>query len=310
MRFVLVALAVVGCHHNPGTPGPSTPANKAAAPDYRTTADDELGFLPVGTDIVIGMNVTQFRGTAMWNSLQPQIDGFRRELEQIVGDCSHPNPIDTIERGTVAINLAPDGNPHGVFVVRGIDTTRVLDCMIQQMKKEGGTGMLDRGVAIMSMPGSRTQLAAAVVGPSTLVMQTETTVTYDSMTKILTSGSPLRSSPVFMEFYKRREAGASFWGMANGNAWFFEELAQMGMRPKSLDGTLIVTDRLAFSIRMTMASPADAAKVSAELDKIKGPAGGFVQQFDTRIDDATLRIHVVMTEQQVRGLAGMLGGMP
>jgi len=288
-------------------------ANKAAAPDYRATADDELGFLPVGSDFVIGANLAQFRGTAMWHSLQPQIDGFRRELDQFAGDCARPSPLDTVERATAAITVAPNGDPKGVVVVRGVDTTRVLDCIVQQSKKGGNTAMLDRGVAIMTTTEGRNQVrmaAAAVVGPSTLVIELDTKVSYDSMSKILASGSPLRTSAVFMELYKRREAGASVWGMANGNAYFFEELAQMGMRPKSVDGTLIVTDRLAFSIRVTMASPADAAKVSAEIDKIKGPAASFVQQFDTRVDESTLSMHVVLTEQQVSSLAGMLGGMP
>ena len=306
MRFLLVVFAIAACHRAPTATTP--PENKAAAPDYRATADDELGFLPVGVDIVMGMNFGVLRSSAMWHSLSPQVDELRRELEKLAGECARPNPIDTLERGALAINVLPNGDPQGVIVVRGIDTSRVLDCMVKQTKQRSGTATLDRGVAIMSADGSRTQMAAAVVGPSTLVMQLDATVSYDSMAKVLASGAPLRSSAVFMGLYKRREPGAALWGMANGNASFFEELAQMGMRPKSIDGTLTVTDRLSFAVRMTMPSAADAAKVGGELDKIKGPAGNFVDRFETRIDDATVHIHVVVTEAQARSMLGMMGG--
>jgi hypothetical protein len=306
MRYVLFALALCACHRAPtGT----TPANRAPAPDYRATADDELGFLPVGADMVIGINAVAMRQSALWHTFEPQIRQMAAELEKLGGSCGSQNPIDTVERATLAITMMPDKSMHGVIVVRGIDTSKMLDCTVTESKKAGGNATIDRGVVIVSYPNRPgLQMAATAVGPSTAVMQLETAVSYDTMQKVLASGSPLRGSPSFMALYQRREPGASLWGMANGNAPMFNEMAQMGMRPKSIDGTIVLTDKIAVAMRLALDSPAAAAKVGGELDKVKGPASQFVEKFDSRVEGSLVAMNVVVTEAQMRALIGMLGG--
>ncbi|HEY5951905.1 MAG TPA: hypothetical protein VIV40_40695, partial [Kofleriaceae bacterium] len=148
MRFVLVLLALAACHR---APTGSTPANKAPAPDYRATADDELGFLPAGSDLVLGVNMRALRASAMWNSFGPQIAALGREFDKLGGNCGK-NPLDTLERVTMALNVLPNGGVRGVVVARGVDTSRALDCVVQETKRNGGTAVLDRGVVVASNP--------------------------------------------------------------------------------------------------------------------------------------------------------------
>lgn len=152
-------------------------------------------------------------------------------------------------------------------------------------------------------------MALTVVGPSTELIQGDRAASYDSMQKLLASGAPLRTaSPMFMQLFERRERGAAVWGMANGNARIFADLAQMGMRPTSIDGTLSISDRLTLALRATMASPADAQRVAAEVDKVKGPASTMVEHFESRVEGSLVALDVVITEAQLHALIGMLGG--
>lgn len=304
MRLALLVLAVLGCHH---APPPAPPANQAPAPDFTATANDVLGFLPAETDLVLGVDMAALRHSAMWQQFQPQVQAIGQEFAKLGGQCG-PNPIDTLERFAMAVKVQNDGAVQGVIVARGVDTTRVLDCIVAQSNKNGGTAKLDRGVAVVTYPDRpNVQMAAATVGPSTLVVQLDATANADTIAAVLASGTPLRKSTSFMTLFQRREPGAAVWGMANGNAPMFEQLAQMNMRPRSLDGTLSVTDRFTFAVRMTMATPEDAAHIVSELDQIKGPASSMVERFETRADGPTAVVTVAITVPQLRTLLGMLG---
>ena len=306
MRTLLVALAIAGCSRAPTA---ATPANKAPAADYQRTADDVLGFLPAQADVVAGVDMVALRSSALWSKFQPQVEAIGREFEKLGGQCG-ANPINTLERVTLAVKLVPSGNMTGVVVAHGIDTSRAIDCIAEQTRKNGGTAKVDRGVVIATYPDRPdAQMAATTVGAKTLVIQLDPTVSNDSIAAVLASGTPLRKSGSFMTLFERRERGASVWGMANGNAPLFNELAQMGMRPKSIDGTLTVTDRFTFAVRLAMPSAAEATRVVSEVDKIKGPASTMVERFDARADGANVTMDVVITEAQLRSLVGMLGGM-
>jgi hypothetical protein len=304
MRYVLLVLALCACHRAPTS---TTPANQAPSADYRATADDELGFLPVGSDLVLGVNMTAARQSALWHTFEAQIAALGKEFEKISGQCG-PNPINTVERFQMALTMNPDKTMHGVVVIRGVDTTKALDCVVTQSKKAGGNASVDRGVAVVSYPNKPVAMAVAVVGPSTVVMQLDKTVSYDTMQKVLASGAPLRTSPTFLTLYQRREPNASVWGMANGSAAMFNELAQQGVRPRSIDGTVVLTDKIALAVRLVMETPDAAAKVNSEIAKVKPMAGAYVETLDANANESTVAIRVVMNETQLRQIMGMLGG--
>jgi hypothetical protein len=311
MRYVLVALALVGglgaCRRAP-VAGP--PANKVQAPDYRATADDELGFLPVDAEIVAGIDIMSLRRSQLWQKFEPMfVSALGNELTRFREACGF-DPIKTIERITIAVKERGPNQYTGVIVIRGVDTSHVRECLAQEVTKSGGKATNDRGVVLVTQASSPGEtMAVGVVGASTMVMQMDAVTTYDSLTAVLNAGAPLRKSAAFMALQARREAGAAVWFMANGNSKAFDEMKQLGMAPKSMDGTLTVTDRFTGVLRMTMGNPSDASRMQAELDKIKAPVATMVEKFEARANGDTVSVLAVITEQQLRNMLQMFRGM-
>jgi hypothetical protein len=302
MRLMLLAVVVAACGSRP--PPAPPPANQAPAPDYRATTGDQLGFLPADAEIVVGVDIAAIRRSSLWHAFEPQFDALMRQFPE-VSACSQ-DYSKNLARITVSVKMLAPKRFDAVMVVHGTDMARGLACSIADAKRKGGTATVDRGVTITTSPSSPEHAGAMMlVGPRTLVVHIAPGASYDTLTKVLASGAPLRQSPAFMELYRRRERGAAMWGMANGNAAFF---SQLGMRPRSIDGTIIVTDDLMMAVRVTMQSPQDAASLEAQIDQIKPMAGGHVRRLDTRLDGAKLQIDVAMTEVQIRQLLDKLGG--
>jgi hypothetical protein len=310
MRNVLVALAVVACVGAcRRAPGPATPANQAAAPDYRATAEDELGFLPIDAEIVGGVDMMSLRRSQLWQKFEPMfVSALGPDLANFRNACGF-DPLKTIERITIALKERAGSQYTGVIVVRGVDTSRVRECLATEVQKNGGKAVTDRGVVLVTQPSSPgTTMAVGVVGASTMVVQVDAVTTVESLNGVLAGGAPLRKSGAFMSLQARREPGASMWFMANGNSKAFDQMKQMGMAPKSLDGTLTVTDKFAGVLRMTMGNASEASRMQAELDKIKAPISAMVEKFETRANGDLVAVEAVITEQQLRSMLQMLGG--
>ncbi len=306
MRYVLLALAVAACHR---APGPATPANTVAAPDYRVTADDELGFLPADAEIVAGIDMSSMRRSALWQKFEPLfVNALGEDLQKFRDACGF-DPLKTVERVTVALKERGPEKYTGVIVIRGVDTGHVRECLTTEVKKNGGTATNDRGIVLVSQPSMPdTTMAVGVVGTNTMIIHMDAVTTYDTLSAILASGVPLRKSTAFMTLYGRREPGASLWMMANGNSKAFDQMKQMGFSPKSLDGTLTLTDRFAGVLRMTMGDPSESARMQAEFDKIKPMLAPMVEKFETKANGNVLAVEAVITEQQLRNMLSMLGG--
>lgn len=307
MRYVLVALAAVsGCHR---APGPVTPANQAAAPNYAATADDELGFLPVDAEIVAGIDLMSLRRSQLWQKFEPMfISALGPDLEKFRTACGF-DPVKTIERVTIAVKERGPSQYTGVVVIRGVDTSHVRECLASEVQKSGGKATTDRGVVLVTQPSEPNMtMAVGVVGASTMVVQLDAVTNYDTLTAVLAGGAPLRKSSAFMTLQTRREPGASMWFMANGNSKAFDQMRSMGFAPKSLDGTLTVTEKFSGVLRMTLGNPSEAARMQAEFDKVKGMIAPMVEKFETRVSGDVVAIEGVITEQQLRSMLQMLGG--
>jgi hypothetical protein len=308
MRYVLVALAlgfVVSCKSSPSAP----PANKAAAPDYQQIAADELAFLASDADFVIGVDLATLRRSRLWTAFQPQIDAFMRQAQEaFAGGCGE-DYMKQLERITMAFKVLPGNEVTGVFVMRGGDAVAALDCSAKSADKTGKTATMDRGVLVLSKADNPLASASRAVGKSTMVGHLDKNASYDSVAAVLARGVPLRSSPEFLKLYDRREQGAVVWGMANGNASVFSQMAQSGLRPRSIDGTIGVTDRVTIIVRMTMGDGAQAASIAKEIEQVKAMAMSYVDRVDVRVVGPMTQVEVVVTEAQLRALAGMAGAL-
>jgi hypothetical protein len=308
MRLVLVALlAALGCSR---TPTAATPANKAPTPDYQQSATDELAFLASDADFVLGFDLKELRGSQIWKTFGPQIDAFMKKAQEEFGGTCNDDFMQKLERITVALKVPGGNKVSGVAVLHGGDMPGALKCSASIAGKSGKTATMDRDVLVLTN-AAKPELGSAsrAITPSTLVVHLDKGASYDSLGLVLASGVPLRTSPAFMKLYERRERGASMWGMANGNASVFDQMASSGMRPRSIDGTIVASDRLVINVRMTMAGAAEATNIAAEIDKMKGFAASYVERVDVRTEGELAHIQVALTEAQLRNLAGMLGAM-
>jgi len=288
-----------------GTTGPSNKADKPTGGSAQT-ADDVLGFLPANSDLVFGIDGVALRGSALWKQFEPQIEGaFGAKLPAMREKCGF-DPMTSIERVTVGGTMSEDNEQlDGVIVVRGVSGQQTLDCIAAATEGEGAVKM-EAGKLVLDKGGSD-KMVAAIVGESTLVVHVGKSATVASLDAVLGGGAPLRTSPVFMAMFDRREANASVWGMINGNSPLLKEAAQVGAKPKAVDGTLVVNDRFVGAIRIAFDNDGDAAKVHGQLSQVVPMAKSFLDKLDLRVDGATVRGDVVATDEQMKKLLGQMG---
>jgi hypothetical protein len=255
---------------------------------------------------VFGIDFVQLRGTALWQKYEPQLVKQIGVIDTYRQSCGF-DPVKTIERVTFAGSSTGPNTFSGVVVVRGVDSGRALEC-ITKHAKQIGTVANDGGVLVIKQQGMDA-MAVAAVDPMTVVVQVDATVNRETIGRVLRAGTPLRSSPTFMRLYERREAGASAWGMANGKSRVFQQAASMGINPKSVDGTLTVSDRFAMKARATFASADEAKKLADDANRMSAMARRFLDKLDIRADGPTVVVDGAITEAQLRTLMTMAGGM-
>jgi hypothetical protein len=306
MRSALVAVVLVliaGCYRDKGAPA-APPANRVEEP-RPATSDDVLAYLPVDAELVVGVEVSVLRQSALYRAFEQQLlDTYVNQLGE-AQRCGI-DPTRGLGRVTIAGKLDRDGNDfEGVVVFRGVDTTLALPCIGREATNKGKVERLGDFIVVTGEPDDT--FAAARAGDSTLVIQIGRAATRASLTSILSSGAPLRTSPAFMGLFGRREANAAVWGMVNGASPFMADLRLGGPTPRSVDGTLRVTHELVATIRMTMTSPADADQIVQSLTPMLPAAKNMLSRLDVRADGNVVNLDAVATEAQLRAFVGMLG---
>jgi hypothetical protein len=305
-KSLLAALAVhaglAGCYRDtPATTAPP-PANKQAAPAYAHEADDELAFLPKESEIVVGVDLATLRNTPAWrDQMEPGFD--RAAFEKIRKLCGF-NPWALITRITLATRkLGSDSEL--VVTLAGGDAKQAIACGLKQATTEY-TARADGDVTILSKTGDNFTIGLAPVGRSHALAFATPGVDAKRVHAQLAVGSPLRSSPAFMALYDKLERGASAWFIINGSSPLFTSMS-FGVRPKYIDGTLIVTDRYTLATRVTMFSAADASSLATTLQGVSGQLKALVETFDIRVEGEALHIDLVLTQPQMQTLLAMVG---
>jgi hypothetical protein len=306
VSVVLVGLVSASCGGGSaaGSGGTGVPSNKVEPTGAAAAADDVLGFLPVDSEIVLGVDAVTLRKSQLWATFESQIVGlFAGTLDSMRQQCGF-DPVSSLERVTVGGRIDASERFSGVMVFRGVAGERTLDCIAQA----NADAKIRRGKGTVTI--SRTgndDVIATTVGASTLVAQFAAGANEGTVQAVLASGTPLRTSQTFMSLFQRREPDAALWVMVNGNSPVLAPMVQAGGRPRSIDGTLTVTDRFTFAIRIAYGTPAEADQIVQSVTPLLGSARALLERVDVRAETSTVHIHVVATEAQARTLAGMLG---
>jgi len=296
MRTALCAVALVACGSSAPPVGPS---NKAKAPSYEAALEDTLGFLPADSEIVVGIDGSQIRSTAVWAQFSGKVEKILAdELADVRNACGF-DPLQTVDRVSLGLRAEEPGRFTGVVVVRGVGAG-TMGCIRTRMGK-GGEVTDDRGIAIMEHHGE--QSGWTMIG-STLIAQFAPHVSYDTMQAVLASGSPLRTSRVFMGLYSQLPHGASVWGVINGKTRLFDELDSSGMRPVTALGTVTMSDRIVIAGRAVFRDDATAGKVDALMKQSLAQLSKFTEHAESRQEGASVIVGMSISEAQLQLVFG------
>jgi hypothetical protein len=304
MRSVLVVLAIAGCYKDKPAVAPP-PANKVDAP-LSSGSDDVLAFLPVESEIILGIDLLELRASALYRSFEGELSGNLGTRLAEAKQCG-VDPMGGLERITAAGTVSADSDKfQGVVVVRGVDASLALPCMAKQAAAKGKVTNED-GVVTITQPDHQDAVATSA-GARTLVIQFGPGVGKASIASVKAKGAPLRTSPAFMALFQRREPHAAVWGMINGNAKFMAQVRASGVNPKNMDGTIRVTDQLVAALRVSFATPGDADQLVQTVGQVQGFVKPMLERFEVRADGTVVHIDATATEGQLRALASMMGG--
>ena len=306
LRPVVVSALFAAACSKGSTAQQTGPSNKASPPVASASVEDVLGFLPLDSDLVVGIDANTMRASALWKQFEPQIvAGLGNKLPLMRDKCGF-DPLRSVERVAIGGKLGPNEKFDGVIVIRGVAGGKTLECIAKETEGEGAVTN-DRGILTVDRGGSE-KMVATIVAETTLVVQVGASASAASLDAVVRSGSPLRSSKGFMTLFDRREANASAWGMVSGNSPLLREMAQAGAQPKSVDGTVVLDSRMTAVVRMGFANQADADKVKQQLAPVLPMVSGRVEKIDMSVNGPTLRGEVIANDAQLRELMSMLGG--
>lgn len=303
MRSVLVVLAIAGCYKDKPAVTPP-PANKADR-SPSVGSDDVLAYLPVDSEIILGIDLLELRGSALYGSFEDELSSSLGAKLAEARQCG-VDPMRGLERLTAGGKLTGDSDDFlGVVVVRGVDVSLALPCIA---KKAAANGVVtnENGVVTVTKPDHQDAVATSA-GARTLVIQFGPGVNKASIANVKSKGAPLRTSPAFMALFQRREPNAAVWGMVNGNAKFMAQVRATGVNPRSLDGTLRITDQLVAALRVSFSTPGDADQFVQTMAQVQGIATPMLERFDVRADGPVVHVDATATEGQVRAIASLLG---
>jgi hypothetical protein len=301
-----VLLALGACHHA-AAPTTTTPAN-AAAKNYATVAADALAFVPVDSDLVMGADVQQLRGSALWRKYEPKLMAkIGGGLARFKAACGY-DPLVALQHVTVGMkNLGDNQKPDGVIVIHGIDRDQTLACAAKA--PAGANVVNDHGVITAKDAKDGTSVVFTFVDAKTSVMLIGPAASRDRLTAVLDAGAPLRGSPTFGQMYGQLDPKASAWLLMNGNTKAFDKAAGMGFKFKAVYGTVTITEGLASTLRLRMAAADQAKQIETLAQGQLGAVKMFFDKLDVKAAGDVVVVDVVMTAAQIEMIAGQLAGM-
>jgi hypothetical protein len=292
MRFWLAALiAVASCYRDSNTLHNGEAADQAV--------DDQLGFLPLDSEIVIGIDVAALRATPIWSRFVPQIQQMMgRDYVELRDACGF-DAFETVQRIAIGFRV-DDTDVSGVMVVHGVPGGKLLDCVANQFGKGGNAATRDRGVVVLRE--GRNNTAWTAVG-DIVVVQMGRVAGRDSLSEVIKSGSPLRQSKAFMELYEHLDHRAPVWGAGNGASRAFEDLKTA--RPRWVDGVIHVGIGVDATVHVRTATPEAARAIDALIEPNLKQMSPFVQRATGNLGGTVLTIDLAVTADQLAGIMAM-----
>lgn len=307
-RALLVGSLLLGaCSSTPS--GTTTPPGNTAPPkavDYSATIADPLGFLPVDSELVMGLDVDSLRSSPLWAPLAARVTASAgAQLAAFQQMCGF-DPMATVHRVRLGLKNLKSEKPDGVIVITGLDRPQLMSCL---GKASNGAALIEGD--FVTFDGTKTggpQAAFAFVDASTAVVAVGPGANKAQLKAVLASGVPLRTSPAFTELLGRTDVEASLWGMMNANSSIFDQLASgIGSKPKALFGSVKLGGGMTMNVHVRLDTPAAATQLATMANSQMGMARGFVTKLDVTTEASDVVVAVGMDDQQLNAILQLIG---
>ncbi len=296
-----VGLVVSGCSKDHG--GSSSGA----------TSSEDLALLPADSEVVLGINFAQVQSSSLYKQFAPKLmEKVSKELGDVKAACGF-DPFESVKSISIGLKNIGGDETSGVFVVHGIDKAKLLAKPCQDKLNESskdGTKMTLDGDVMIGHPSHGPSVAVGFTNDTTMVGVVGPDVTKDSIKKVASANSGLKTSPAFSEVFGKIKPDQSLWVVINAEAPAFSQLGQLGMHPKRIFGSLNVTDGLGLDLRVRMSSADEATQLTT---MAKGQIGSpmikaMFDKLEVTSDGAEVHLDVAMTEAQLKSVAAMAKG--
>jgi hypothetical protein len=291
--------------------GSSAPAVKQAPPlpPKPAAATDDLSLLPLDSEIVLGVDVTQLSHSEVWQKyITPKLTKFDG-LQKFKALCGF-DLLASLKSVAVGIRN-PEKSPSGLIVLHGLDRAKSMTCFdnegIAEVEKDGTKVVMD-GPAVLLTNNEGEHVGFTFVDDTTAVAVIGADgATKDSIGRASDGTHGIKGSAAFAAMYDDLNKHDSIWLLARGSA--LSQLTAMGVNAKAVFGSVNVTDGVALDARIRFGTPDETSRVVTMLQGqfANGQVKAFFDRLDCTSDGSDAHIVVAASQNKLATMAGMLG---
>lgn len=276
----------------------------------RSVAEADLGVLPADSDVVIGMNVSQLRQSALWQRFVAPKLAAAPAAHEVEAQCGF-DPIASV--GSISLGLKNVGDHDamtGVVVVHGLEKAKAMPCFEHHAEAHGGNITRDGDVILLA----KHRAAFTFTDATTALLVIGPDANRQGVERIAAGKSALATASVFTESLQYVNTDASLWFMAGESSPLVKHLntrlanhapVQLGTTYASIQ----VTDSLALDAGLRLGNPATVAKLVASVEQymatpdIRARVAQTFDQLDITADGSDVIVSLAMSGDQIMQLA-------
>ncbi len=300
----VLVVGVVGCKKD-GASGGGGGASAATAAD--------LGYLPVDSMVVAGINTKQLQSSELWKqSVEPKFTqgDAATQLAEIKAKCGF-DPTAAVTSISIGAKGMTGRSIDAVIVMHGLEKAKTLDCLDKTKEELGKQGMSltkDGDVVTFTFEGQPAVMMFA--NDSTAIVGAGAFATAAAVKSAAAGNSALKSSAAFVDMYNKLDTSRSVWFFVNGKMPTFEMAESMlGARPKSMFGSLHITDGLAVDARVRLETPGKASEIAKTFQSQIAGLKSYAEAAELTSDGPDVRLTVSMSKQKLQDFAKSMGPM-
>lgn len=318
MGMGLALSLATACKKDDAAKAPAAGGDKAAEASggvsgggVKPSSGDDLSLLPVDSEIVIGLNFNQIRQSALWKQfVEPKLNSgtAQSKFAEFKAKCPGFDPMASFSSMSIGVKNTSAPTPSIVVVAHGVDKAKAIECVEKnkdEITKNGNEMTRDGDVLLFKGKQPGDQSAITFVNDNTAIAMVGDGASSAGVKALAAGGSALKTSPAFVDMYKKVKTGDSLWGLASGKA-----LEKMPMvKASAIYGSFNVTDGLAMDLRIRLDTPDAATQMASMANTQAQQAKGFVDKADFTAEGNEMHAAVEMSSQKLQMLIAQVGPM-